>query len=147
MGRRGKITAICTSVDKGTPKRNIHQAMIIKKYGVEADAHASFKSHRQVSLLSYEKIEEFKAKGAEIKDGAFGENMIVQEIDFTSYPIGTQFRSGDVILELTQIGKECHDHCQIYETMGECIMPKDGVFCKVIMGGIITEGDYLHVED
>lgn len=147
MSNRGKIMAICTSVEKGTPKRNLHQANLIKNYGVEADAHASFDTHKQVSVLSFEKILDFKAKVADVKDGAFGENMIIQGIDFVDYPIGTNFRSGDVILEIAEIGKECPDHCMIYESLGECLMPKEGVYCKVIMGGIITEGDMIDAEE
>ncbi len=147
MSEKGKIVAICTSPEKGTQKRNIHQANFVRNFGIEGDAHGSVKSHRQVSLISFESIEEFNEKGADVTDGAFGENVIVQGLDFKKYPIGTQFRSGDVILELTQIGKECHSRCQIFDKMGDCIMPREGVFCKVVMGGILTEGDILHVEN
>ena len=88
------------------------------------------KWHRQVSLLSYDKIEDFKKRGAKITDGAFGENLVVEGFDFRNLPVGTVFQCNDVILEMTQIGKQCHSHCEIYKIMGECIMPKEGIFCK-----------------
>ena len=98
-----------------------------------------------MSLLSYEKIEAFKAKGAPVNDGAFGENLIVSGIDFKNLPIGTRFQCNDVVLELTQIGKECHSGCEIFRLMGECIMPREGVFTKVICGGTIREGDEMTI--
>lgn len=138
----GKVMAICISEKKGTQKRNVHEALFIEDFGLENDAHAG-KWHRQVSLLSYEKIQDFKKKGAPVEDGAFGENLIVSGIDFKNLPVGTRFQSGDVVLEMTQIGKECHSHCAIYKKMGECIMPREGVFAKVIREGIIRPGDVM----
>lgn len=140
----GKVMAVCISEKKGTQKKNIHEATLIEEFGIEKDAHAG-KWHRQVSLLSYEKIEAFKAKGAPVQDGAFGENLIVSGIDFKTLPIGTKFRCGDVVLELTQIGKECHSGCEIFKIMGECIMPREGVFTRVLHGGVIREGDELEI--
>lgn len=137
--------AVCISEKKGTQKKNIHEAVVIEDFGIEKDAHAG-KWHRQVSLLSYEKIEEIKAKGAPLQDGAFGENLIVSGFDFKSLPIGTKFRCNDVLLELTQIGKQCHSGCEIYKIMGDCIMPREGVFTRVLHGGIIREGDELVIE-
>ena len=93
--------------------------------------------------MSYEKIEEFRKKGAQIGLGAFGENLIVEGYDFRNLPVGTRFQCGDVILEMTQIGKECHSHCEIYKRMGECIMPREGVFAVVLQGGKIKKGDIL----
>lgn len=136
--------AICISEKKGTQKRNVHEALFIEDFGLENDAHAG-KWHRQVSLLSYEKIQDFKKKGAPVEDGAFGENLIVSGIDFKKLPVGTRFQSGDVVLEMTQIGKECHSGCEIYKIMGDCIMPREGVFAKVLHGGKIREGDELTV--
>lgn len=136
----GKVHAVCVSAVKGTQKENIHTAKIIEDFGIEQDAHAG-KWHRQVSILPYEKIEAFKERGADVKEGDFGENLIVDGIDFRNCPIGTRFRCNDVVLELTQIGKECHKGCKIYQVMGDCIMPREGVFTKVIHGGIISEGD------
>ena len=140
----GKVMAICISEKKGTQKRNVHEALFIEDFGLENDAHAG-KWHRQVSLLSYEKIQDFKKKGAPVEDGAFGENLIVSGIDFKNLPVGTRFQSGDVVMEMTQIGKECHNGCEIYKIMGDCIMPREGVFAKVLCGGRIREGDELTV--
>ncbi len=136
--------AVCISEEKGTQKYNVNTINMIEDYGIEGDAHAG-KWHRQVSLLSYEEIENFKERGAEIDDGAFGENIIVQGIVLNELPIGTQLTCNDVILEVTQIGKECHDHCEIYQKMGECIMPKIGVFARVIQGGTISNGDTIKI--
>ena len=140
----GKVMAVCISEKKGTQKKNVHEALFIEDFGLENDAHAG-KWHRQVSLLSYEKIQDFKKKGAPVEDGAFGENLIVSGIDFKNLPVGTRFQSGDVVLEMTQIGKECHNGCEIYKIMGDCIMPREGVFARVIRGGRIREGDELTV--
>lgn len=136
----GKVKAVCISEKKGVQKRNIGEAVFIEDYGIENDAHAG-KWHRQVSLLSADKIQEFKEKGAVLKDGDFGENLIVEGFDFRNLPVGTVFQCNDVILEMTQIGKECHSHCEIYKIMGDCIMPREGVFAKVIHGGTIRVGD------
>lgn len=141
----GKVMAVCISEAKGTQKKNIHEAEFIEDWGIKNDAHAG-KWHRQVSLLSYDKIQDFRDRGAEVEDGAFGENLVVEGIDFASLPIGTVFRCNEVRLELTQIGKECHNGCAIFQKMGECIMPKQGVFSKVLHGGIIREGDELTIE-
>ena len=123
----GKVIAICTSPAKGTQKTRIEEGTFIEDFGLEGDAHAG-KWHRQISLLSYDKIEAFRARGAEVEDGAFGENVIVQGIDFRNLPVGTRLKCNDVLLEMTQIGKECHHGCQIFQKMGECIMPHEGVF-------------------
>lgn len=140
----GKVIAVCTSEKKGTQKTSVPEIDVREDWGIQGDAHAG-KWHRQVSLLSYEKIEAFRARGAEIEDGAFGENIIVQGIDFATLPVGTKFACNDVVLELTQIGKECHSGCAIFKKMGECIMPKQGVFTKVLHGGIIRPGDELTI--
>ena len=142
----GKVTAVCISTEKGTQKQNIGEGVFIEEFGIEGDAHAG-KWHRQVSLLSQDKIEEFRARGAEVEDGAFDENLVVQGIDFRSLPVGTRLRCNDVILEMTQIGKECHHGCQIFRKMGEGIMPREGVFARVIHGGRIRGGDEMKVVD
>ena len=135
----GKVMAVNISEKRGTQKVNVHTVKLIKNYGLENDAHAG-NWHRQVSLLSYEKIEEFKAKGAPVQDGAFGENLIVQGFDFRTLPVGTRLKCNDVILEITQIGKQCHNGCEIFKIMGDCIMPREGVFAEVITGGHIKIG-------
>lgn len=142
----GEVMAVCISERKGTQKQNIGSGLLLEDWGIEKDAHAG-KWHRQISLLSYEKVEEFRKKGrAEIPDGAFGENLLVKGIDFAQLPVGTRFRCGEVELELTQIGKECHSSCEIRKVMGDCIMPREGVFCRVLKGGRISVGDELTVE-
>ena len=140
----GVIKGICISEKRGTAKHEIEEAILAKDWGIQGDAHAGH-WHRQVSLLSYEKIEEFRKKGADIGLGAFGENLIVSGYDFRSLPVGTRFRCGDAILEMTQIGKECHSHCEIYKRMGECIMLREGVFAVVLEGGTIRKGDNLEI--
>jgi len=140
----GKVLATCISLEKGTQKKNVHEVQLIADWGIENDAHAG-KWHRQVSLLSAEKIQEFKDRGAQVEEGAFGENLIVEGIDFKTLPIGTKFVCNDVVLELTQIGKECHSGCEIFKIMGDCIMPREGVFTRVLSGGVIREGDMLEI--
>ena len=142
----GKVHGVCVSTEKGTAKRNIGQGEFIVNFGIKGDAHAG-DWHRQVSLLSLEKINAFRAKGAQVEDGAFGENLIVEGIDFRTLPVGTILCCADVVLEMTQIGKECHDHCAIYYSVGECIMPREGVFAKVLSGGIIKNGDEMYVKE
>lgn len=138
----GNVLAVCISEKKGTQKENVGKAVFIPEWGIENDAHAG-KWHRQVSLLSYEKIEDFRARGADVEFGAFGENLVVSGIDFRTLPLGTRFSCGDVLMELTQIGKECHSGCAIYKVMGDCIMPREGVFARVLSGGTISVGDTL----
>lgn len=142
----GKVIAICTSAVRGiqkTPERRAHFAV---DWGVEGDAHAGH-WHRQVSLLSADKIAAFNAKGANVQPGAFGENLVVEGLDFRAMPVGSRLRCGQALLEITQIGKECHSHCAIYHRMGECIMPHEGVFAKVLEGGTVAVGDVITVED
>ena len=140
----GKVLAVCISEKKGTEKQNVGSAKFIEDWGIENASHAG-KWHRQVSLLSHEKIEAFRARGAEVIDGAFGENLVVEGYDFRALPVGTKFRCNDVVLELTQVGKECHSGCAIYQKMGECIMPREGVFTRVLHGGVISVGDELTI--
>lgn len=138
----GIIKAICVSEKKGTQKHEIPCAQLVEHWGIEGDAHGG-KWHRQVSLLSLEKIEAFRAKGANVDFGAFGENLVVEGYDFRALPVGTRFSCGEVLLEMTQIGKECHSHCNIYHAVGDCIMPREGVFAQVLRGGELKVGDEL----
>ena len=140
----GKVLAVCISEKRGTQKKNVGRVRLIENYGLEGDAHAG-NWHRQVSLLSYDRIREFNERGAGVGPGAFGENLVVEGIDFKLLPVGTKLKCGDVVLELTQIGKECHSHCEIYKKMGECIMPREGVFARVLCGGTIEEGDEMEL--
>jgi molybdopterin adenylyltransferase len=141
----GKIVAVCISERKGTQKRDAGEAKFVENWGIENDAHAG-EWHRQVSLLSHDRIEAFRAKGAEVISGAFGENLVVEGLDFKALPVGTLLRCGEVLLEMTQIGKECHNGCAIYQKMGECIMPREGVFARVLQGGLVSVGDAMTVE-
>lgn len=140
----GRIVAVCISEKKGTAKRNVGTARLVENFGLEGDAHAG-KWHRQVSLLSHDEVERFRARGAEVADGAFGENLLVEGFDFKTYPVGTVFTCNDVVLEITQIGKKCHSECEIFHQVGDCIMPREGVFARVLQGGVISVGDELAV--
>lgn len=140
----GKVIAVCISERKGTQKKEVPSIKLVPEWGIEGDAHAG-KWHRQVSLLALEKIDEFRSKGAAVENGAFGENIIVEGFDLRNLPVGTRFRIGDALLELTQIGKECHTHCAIYHQVGDCIMPREGVFTVVLEGGEVKAGDTVEV--
>lgn len=140
------IRAICLSKARGTQKEPVPAVRCIAGWGLEGDAHGGT-WHRQVSLLSEEKIEAFRRAGAAVSYGDFGENLVVAGIDFSSLPVGTLLRSGDVLLEMTQIGKECHNHCAIYQAVGDCIMPREGVFARVLCGGTLRVGDAMAVEE
>ncbi len=141
---KGIVRAVCVSDVRGVEKHAVPEGHFLVDFGIEGDAHGG-SWHRQVSLLSYNKVLAFNQKGADVGDGAFGENLVVEGIDFSALPVGTRLAAGTVILEMTQIGKECHSHCTIYQRMGECIMPREGVFAKVIKGGIIRPGDKMEV--
>lgn len=141
----GIVKAICISEVRGVQKKQVSQAVLNPEWGIEGDAHGG-NWHRQVSLLSFDKIEAFRAKGAQIDFGAFGENLVVSGFDFRALPVGTLLRCGEVVLEITQIGKECHTHCEIYKVMGDCIMPREGVFARVLQGGSIQVGDTMELE-
>ena len=138
----GTVKAICVSDKRGVQKAEVDKAVFDPRWGIAGDAHGG-DWHRQVSLLSYDKAEEFRARGADVKPGAFAENLLVEGFDFRALPVGSRFGSGTVVLEMTQIGKECHSHCQIYQKMGDCIMPREGVFAVVLQGGEIAVGDEL----
>ena len=145
MKQSGTVVAVCISEAKGVAKQDVGTAQFVQDYGIENDAHAG-KWHRQVSLLSHDKVEDFRKKGGRVNDGAFGENLLVSGIDFARLPVGTRIACNEVVLEVTQIGKECHAHCAIYHQVGDCIMPREGVFAQVIQGGTISKGDTLYVE-
>ena len=141
---QGVIKAVCISEEKGTEKHPVPSAHLTVQHGIDGDAHAG-PWHRQVSLLSYEKVEEFNRRGGCVTDGAFGENLLVSGIDFRALPIGTVFETPHAKLRLTQIGKECHSHCAIYHRVGMCIMPHEGVFAEVLSGGDVAPGEVMTV--
>ncbi len=137
----GKIVAICVSEKKGTLKTQVPSACLKEDWGLEGDAHAG-RWHRQVSLLSADKIEAFREK-VPVEYGAFGENLVVEGFDLRSLPVGSRFAVGQAVLEMTQIGKECHQDCMIRRQTGDCIMPREGVFARVLTGGEIHVGDEM----
>lgn len=140
----GTVLAVCRSSVRGIQKTNEQSGWFETEWGIQGDAHAG-RWHRQVSLLSADRIARFNEKGAGVGPGDFGENLVVEGIDFSSLPVGTWLRCGDVLLEITQIGKECHSHCAIYHKMGDCIMPREGVFARVLEAGQISVGDQMSV--
>lgn len=141
----GKVLAICTSDVRGVVKKPVSSGQFRANWGIEGDAHAG-DWHRQISLLSAEKIEAFNQRGGNVKPGDFGENLVVEDIDFRVLPVGTLLRCNRVLLEITQIGKDCHTHCAVYHRVGDCIMPKEGVFARVLEGGEIRIGDEMTIE-
>ena len=144
--RCGTILAVCISKEKGTVKRPIETGEMIEDYGLKGDAHAG-SGHRQISLLSAESVKAFnEATGAMAEDGDFGENLLVLGLDLKNLPIGTILKTDTVRLQITQIGKECHEGCTIRKRTGDCIMPREGVFAKVLRGGTVEPGDFLYIE-
>lgn len=141
----GKVVAVCVSSERGTQKQNVGSGRFVVGWGIEGDAHAG-RWHRQVSMLGLDQIAAFNARGAGVEPGAFGENLVVEGFEFRALPVGTLLRCGGVLLEITQIGKECHNHCEIYRRMGDCIMPREGVFARVLCEGVIRVGDEMAVE-
>ena len=145
MSRSGKIIAINTSTAKGTRKKNVGKSRLLPGFGIETDAHAG-DWHRQVSLLAFESIEKMVQMGLKVGPGDFAENITTQGLDLLSLPIGTRFRLGpQALLEVTQIGKVCHTRCAIFYQAGDCVMPKEGIFAKVLEGGEIQVGDDILV--
>ena len=142
-----KITAVCMSKEKGTKKTIIAEGTIKEDYGLIDDAHADCHTHRQVSLLAIESINKMRNLGFDVNPGDFAENFTTEGIDLASLPISTNVSIGkEVTLEITQIGKECHTGCAIFQQIGKCIMPKEGVFAKVIRGGLVKTGDRLEID-
>ncbi|MDF9409170.1 MOSC domain-containing protein [Pelotomaculum isophthalicicum JI] len=141
----GIIKAVCASPDKGMRKKNIGQGLLIEEHGLNGDAHAG-DWHRQVSLLAIESINKMRALGLEVGPGDFAENLTTEGIDLVNLPLGTRLRIGDsAIGEVTQIGKECHNHCAIYYQAGDCVMPREGIFIRVLGGGTIKVGDQINI--
>jgi MOSC domain-containing protein YiiM len=140
-----KIVSIAVSKKKGTPKTPVEEAYIYKDHGLEGDAHAG-PWHRQVSLLASESIDKARAQGLDVGFGDFAENIATVGIDWKNLPIGTRARLGEqVVVEITQIGKECHNRCAIYYKAGDCIMPREGVFARVLQEGRIRCGDQIEI--
>jgi MOSC domain-containing protein YiiM len=141
--QKGVIVAVCRSDNKGERKKNVGEAILVKEHGIENDAHAG-DWHRQVSLLALESIAKMRAKGLDVNPGDFAENLTTENIDLVSLPVGTRLKvDGGVSLEVTQIGKVCHNRCAIYYQAGDCVMPKEGIFVRVLQGGNIKVGDTI----
>ena len=133
---KGKVVSVNISDRKGVRKKPAKEALIQTNYGIEGDAHASSKWHRQVSLLALESIRKMQAMGLKVNPGDFAENITTEGIDLLKLPVGTKVTIGDNIeVEVSQIGKKCHTRCEIYKQAGDCVMPKEGVFVKVLKGG------------
>ena len=138
-----KIVAVCKSEKKGTRKKVVGQCQVVDG-GLVGDAHAECGTHRQVSLLAIESIDKMRALGLKVGPGSFAENLTTEGIDLVSLPVGTRISIGkDVVLEVTQIGKECHTPCAIYRQAGTCVMPTEGIFGRVIRGGTVKTGDAI----
>jgi MOSC domain-containing protein YiiM len=144
----GRIVAISISKKRGIPKSNVRSATLIENHGIEGDVHAG-NWHRQVSFLALESIDKMRKAGLpSLRPGAFAENITTEFIDIPHIKVGTKVKVGkDAVLEITQIGKECHHHCAIYRKIGDCVMPKEGIFAIVIKSGEIFEGDEVVVEN
>lgn len=141
-----KIIAVCKSEEKGTRKEDVAEGLLKEEYGLVGDAHADCATHRQVSLLAVESINKMQKMGFDVGPGDFAENLTTEGIDLLSLPAGTRVSVGKgIVLEITQIGKDCHSGCAIFRQIGKCIMPKEGVFAKVIHGGIVRSGDSIKV--
>ncbi len=139
------VLAVSISEKKGVKKENIPEGILIENFGLEGDAHAG-DWHRQVSLLAMESIEKIRAKGLDVGPGDFAENITTVGIDLVNLSIGTKIKIGDsALVEVTQIGKECHDRCAIYRQTGDCVMPREGIFVKVLKGGKVKKDDPITI--
>jgi MOSC domain-containing protein YiiM len=142
---KGKIISVNVSEGKGEKKHNVGTCRLLKDKGLTGDAHAGF-MHRQVSLLARESIDKIRAKGLDVKAGDFAENLTTEGIILHELPVGTSLKTtGGVLLRVTQIGKECHARCNIFQTVGDCVMPREGVFAEVLTEGDVSVGDELEV--
>ncbi len=140
------VIAVCVSEKKGTRKHTVPEINVRPDHGIEGDAHAG-NWHRQVSLLADESVDTMRGKGMDLFAGDFAENVLTRGIDLKALPVGTKMRVGEALLEVTQIGKECHYDCEIRRITGMCVMPTDGIFCKVLTAGTIRPGDNISVEE
>lgn len=140
----GRVVDVCVSENKGERKKPVEQVVVRAEHGIVDDAHAGA-WHRQVSLLAIESIRKMQAKGLDVSSGDFAENITTEGIDLPSLPIGTRLEIGETLSEVTQIGKECHTRCAIYHQAGDCVMPREGIFVKILRGGTIRRGDRIEV--
>lgn len=136
----GKVVAVNISTNKGERKTPVPEVTLREEHGIVGDGHAG-DWHRQVSLLAQESIAKMQALGLDVKEGDFAENITTEGVDLVSLPIGAKIELGETLLEVTQIGKECHTRCAIYYQAGDCVMPKEGIFARVLKGGVVKPGD------
>jgi MOSC domain-containing protein YiiM len=142
---KGKIVAVCTSPGKGGRKKDVGQGVLVEDFGLQGDGHGG-DGHRQISLLANESVAKMLAKGLDVGPGDFAENFTTEGLDLCTLPIGSRLRMGsDALLEITQIGKVCHERCQIYYQAGDCVMPREGVFARVLRGGPVANGDIIEL--
>ena len=141
-----KVLAVCISENKGERKKPVEAVELREGHGIVGDAHAG-DWHRQVSLLAMESIEKMRALGLDVTSGDFAENITTEGIELVTLPVGSRLQVGETVLEITQIGKECHSRCAIYDQAGDCVMPKEGVFAAVVKGGMIKAGDSIAIHD
>lgn len=143
-GKRGKVVAVCLSGRKGEVKKPVAWAMFVAEHGIEGDAHAG--SGRQVSLLASESVDKMRGRGVDLVPGIFAENLLVQGLNLGCLKVGDRLKVGpSVVLEITQIGKECHQGCAIRQQVGDCVMPREGLFARVVEGGEVRNGDEIYV--
>ena len=140
-----RVISTCISEKKGTKKHPVPYITVIEGHGITSDAHAGA-WHRQISLLADESVDKMRALGAELKAGDFAENILTRGIELTALTIGTRLKIGATVLEITQIGKECHNDCEIRRLTGKCVMPTEGIFTRVVSGGVIYPGDTIEIE-
>lgn len=140
----GKVVDVCVSEKKGERKKPVDQVVVRVGHGIVEDAHAG-EWHRQISLLAIESIRKMQEKGLDVSSGDFAENITTEGIDLPSLPIGARLEIGETLHEVTQIGKECHTRCAIYHQAGDCVMPREGIFVKVLRGGAIRKGDRIEL--
>ena len=139
-----KVRAVCISERKGIRKHAVPEITVRKEHGIVGDAHAG-NWHRQISLLATESIDRMRAMGLSLTDGAFAENIVTEGIELRTLPVGTLLRVGETLLRVTQIGKECHNDCAIRKAAGDCVMPREGIFVKVLTEGKAKSGDFVTV--
>jgi len=144
LSQEGRVLAVCTSQKKGVPKHDVGRAELRAGWGIVGDAHAA-DWHRQVSLLAWESIEKMRALGLNVRAGSFAENLTTSGICLVELPVGTKLRIGTALVQVTQIGKVCHDKCAIYYQAGDCVMPREGIFVAVLEGGTVQAGDAVRV--
>lgn len=141
----GRVISINISNSKGKSKSPVNEAIVIENWGIKGDAHGGSHWHRQISLLAVESMEKMRNNGLRLSYGDFAENITTEGINLSEIELGEHLKIGEVIIEITQHGKRCHGKCNVFKTIGDCIMPKEGVFARVIKGGLIKVGDEIEI--